>query len=333
MFLRDITYGWRLAFLGDMLICIAIIGMLTIVPESHHFLLMKKRRDEARIVLKQVRTTAEYYDEHHDVIDDMIEWEIKELEEEVSCTVPQEQKCCMKIRNLFAITEYSPRKSIRLLYGVLLQIMDQLTGVRAISWYLISLLTEVYGETFTAGVNIFLYTLNVIAGILTIFAIERIGRPMILFSGGLAIFVLLAMAFIVDSAIANSGGGGYPSKSDAGYFLLLFIFYEMTYSFSWGPVSWVYCTEVFDVGTRGIGIGVTTATHAVASAVVRLVFINYDGFFPDFYQFIVFLCASGFSILFVYFLLPETSNMSMKEVGKEYIKHEPECVRMSWGPG
>ena len=123
------------------------------------------------------------------------------------------------------------------------------------------------------------------------------------------------------------------SKADAGFFLIAFIFYEMAYSFSWGPVSWVYCTEVFDIGTRGIGIGVTTASHAIAGATVRLLFIDYHSFFPDFYQFIAFMGTSGFSILFVYFLLPETSNLSMKEVGKEYMNHKPECVRMSWGPG
>ena len=172
VFLRDKTYGWRLAFLGDMFICIAILGMLQIVPESHQFLLMKKRKDEARSVLKQVRASDESYDANNNAIDDIIELEIRQLEKQISHTVPQQgghegQNFCMSFRNLFVSTEYSPRKFLRLLYGVLLQIMNQLTGIRAISWYLVYLITDVHGETVAAELDIFLYSLNLIAGIFT----------------------------------------------------------------------------------------------------------------------------------------------------------------------
>lgn len=153
---------------------------------------------------------------------------------------------------------------------------------------------------------------------------------MILFSGGLVIFILLLMSYFVDKAIAQSGG--YPAQADAFYYLMLFVFFEMGFSFSWGPVTYVYCAEVFDIGTRAAGVGLTSSVEAISSTMIRMYFITYATVLPEFYQHMTFLSVAAISFLFVYYLLPETSNKTSNEIGKAYQKHRPAILRLDWGP-
>jgi MFS family permease len=65
IFLADWDEGWRISYGGNIVFSVALLGLLTIMPESPHFLISKGRTDDARKALEKVR------------FDDQIDWEIE----------------------------------------------------------------------------------------------------------------------------------------------------------------------------------------------------------------------------------------------------------------
>ena len=68
IWLAEWDEGWRISYGGNIVFSVALLLLLTVMPESPHFLVNKGRIDEARKALEKVR------------YEDQIDWEIKELE-------------------------------------------------------------------------------------------------------------------------------------------------------------------------------------------------------------------------------------------------------------
>jgi len=64
IFLADWDEGWRISYGGN-IFSVALLALLTIMPESPHFLISKGRDEDARKALEKVR------------FDDQIDWEIE----------------------------------------------------------------------------------------------------------------------------------------------------------------------------------------------------------------------------------------------------------------
>ena len=65
IFLADWDEGWRISYGGNIVFSVALLALLTIMPESPHFLISKGREDDARKALEKVR------------FDHQIDWEIE----------------------------------------------------------------------------------------------------------------------------------------------------------------------------------------------------------------------------------------------------------------
>ena len=70
IWLAEWDEGWRISYGGNIVFSVALLLLLTIMPESPHFLVAKDRHDDARAALSKVR------------YENQIEWEIEELEME-----------------------------------------------------------------------------------------------------------------------------------------------------------------------------------------------------------------------------------------------------------
>lgn len=62
IWLAEWSEGWRISYGGNIVFSVALLAMLTIMPESPHFLVSKNRHDDARRALAKVR------------FEDQIEW-------------------------------------------------------------------------------------------------------------------------------------------------------------------------------------------------------------------------------------------------------------------
>jgi MFS family permease len=98
--------------------------------------------------------------------------------------------------------------------------------------------------------------------------IDKIGRKKPLIWGTVGIAIALTCEAIVNSQIdkANPQHG----LSIAGVFFLFCV--TVIFSFSWGPVSWVYMSEVMPMQIRARGNAFATG---IGNWLVSLIFKNY----------------------------------------------------------
>ena len=97
VWLAEWDEGWRVSYGGNIVFSVALLLLLTVMPESPHFLVNKGRIDEARKALEKVR------------YEDQIDWEIKELElEAMAANERGEGETLWKLRKVFFAGRRTP---------------------------------------------------------------------------------------------------------------------------------------------------------------------------------------------------------------------------------
>jgi hypothetical protein len=143
------------------------------------------------------------------------------------------------------------------------------------------------------------------------YVVDRFGRRIMLLGG--ATIMLISMWFIgayikiaKPDASANLTAGGYTAVT------AIYIF-AVGFCFSYAGVPWIYCSEIFPIRIRGLGMALCTATHwlfnfVIARSVPYMVSnIGYGTYF-------IFAASLTLSIPFVYFFVPETKGLSLEEI-------------------
>lgn len=127
MWLKGLSIGWRLSYTGDILITILFLCLCRYVPESHHYLMIQHRMEEATNVLQQIRY---FVDGNATNKNEVIDYELMELQREVDIDEVfgknnKTYKRCFT--DLFFSS--SPRMGLRLLFGICIQLINQLSGI------------------------------------------------------------------------------------------------------------------------------------------------------------------------------------------------------------
>jgi hypothetical protein len=96
--------------------------------------------------------------------------------------------------------------------------------------------------------------------IFLIFGIDFIGRKYSLMGGAIW---MAAMMFIIGAVLAtNPPNPDSSSVSSASIAMVAMIYlYVIGYSASWGPVPWVYLSEIFPTRLRSYGVGMGSSTQ------------------------------------------------------------------------
>lgn len=146
------------------------------------------------------------------------------------------------------------------------------------------------------------------------FVVDRVGRTKMLMGG--AVVMLVAMWFIgayikISDPTASSSSGGLDP---AGYAAITFIYvFAVGFCFSYAGIPWIYCSEIFPLRIRSVGVAICVAIHwllnfVIARSVPYMISnIGYGTYF-------VFASFTTLSIPFVYFCLPETKGLSLEEI-------------------
>jgi hypothetical protein len=169
-----------------------------------------------------------------------------------------------------------------------------------------------------------------------IVGVDRLGRRRALLIGSAgAAFSLYYIA--IYSAVSGSFEKA-PPRDGGSYFALVSIYlFSVFYAFSWNGIPWIFCAEVFPSGIRAVCTVITTMNQWLSQVstfanVVTLV-ANFSDLgislnsaltqfviaysFPymvagiEYGVFILFGTAVVLGAIFVFFLIPETSNISL----------------------
>lgn len=88
------------------------------------------------------------------------------------------------------------------------------------------------------------------------FLIDRVGRRKPLIFGTIGITIALICEAAVGSQVTGATGSRRNGLSAAGVFFLFLV--SCIFSFSFGPISWVYASEIMPLSIRGRGSAFAT---------------------------------------------------------------------------
>lgn len=186
-------------------------------------------------------------------------------------------------------------------------VFANLSGIDAILYYAPTIFAEVgFGGTYgpilaTVGIG----TINVLATIFAMAAIDRLGRRPLLIGG----LIPMAGSLLVLAAVLLTGRGSDWSNIAAVTCLGLFV---LAFGVSLGPLPYVLMSELFPLALRGPGMGTASAAAWGINVLVSLTFPVLVGAFGLALVFGVYGAVSVAALLFVVALVPETRGRSLE---------------------
>jgi sugar porter (SP) family MFS transporter len=146
----------------------------------------------------------------------------------------------------------------RTLLGILMQMMQQLTGINFIFYF-----GTIFFQSLGTISNPFLISLvttlvNVCSTPVSFYIIERFGRRTILIYGAGGMIIAQFIVGIIGVTAGETSKHNHAAVSAMIAFICINIFFFAT---TWGPAAWVIVGEVFPLTIRSRGVGLSTASN------------------------------------------------------------------------
>jgi sugar porter (SP) family MFS transporter len=223
-----------------------LVGLF-FLKESPRWLMKQGRYEEATKSLAYMRC--------EDTTDPEIMKEIAEIrasiDEELAQTEGVRWKECLK-----------PGNRYRFLIGFSIMFWQQFSGTNSIGYYA----PEIFQTVGVSKTNSSLFatgiygTVKVITtGIFLVIGIDKLGRRKSLVFG--AVWMMMMM-FVIGGVLHTHPPTNVNVVSPASIAMVVMIYlYVIGYSASWGPIPWVYLSEIFPTRLRSYGVGMGAATQ------------------------------------------------------------------------
>lgn len=249
------------------------------VPESARWLMMKDRRPEALEVLQSLE------------VEDPLS-ELKEIEASMGADHAQKAERLLQRKYAFPI-----------FLAVSIGIFNQMSGINAILYYLNAIFSAGgYGGVSSGLQAVAVGAMNLIATLIAISVIDKVGRKTLLLGGSVGMVISLSgIAIVMLHRLPQ-------------YCLFpLLTAYTFSFAMSQGAVIWVFISEVFPNLVRSKGQSLGTSAHWIMNAII-------SGLFPavaarsDAYPFIFFAAMMAIQFFVVLTLYPETKQLSLEQL-------------------
>ena len=259
---------------------------LFFIPESPRWLIRNQKSNQAKALL--VRLDG----------NDFAETELSSISESFKSLHRE------KISDLL-----SPKLRKVALFGILLAIFQQLTGISAIFNFAPiifqqtgSSLSSSFSQTLLVGVVNFVLT---IAGMMLV---DRWGRRPLMIWG--LLLIILSLSGISFLFFTDQFKGTL-----ALLFILLFI---ASFAISAGPVMWVLLSEIFPQQIKGIGTSLATFSMWIFVGVTSFAFPVILNRWGGGTTFAIFAVISLLHLIFIKRYIPETKGKSLEEIDRYF---------------
>ncbi|KAH7359958.1 general substrate transporter [Pyrenochaeta sp. MPI-SDFR-AT-0127] len=289
---------WRIP-LGVQVVPAGILAsMILLFPESPRWLIDHNRKEEGLKTLARLHSNG-------NINDSWVQEEFNQIEHAI---VIEHEQAAKGYKDLF--TDKSSFQRLFLVTAI--QASVQMTGVSAIQYYT----PEIY-RTLNIGTSDALKyqgisnVLSVIAQACTVALIDRIGRRWPLIVGNIVNGICWIVVVIAIALFPNAT----PSRQDQlGWtFISMNWIYQVSFSFTCGPLSWIIPAEVFDTKTRakGVSIGVMTsfAFNTLIGQVTPIAMAS-----VGWRYFLTFVICNFTNAIFFWATLPETARRPLEEM-------------------
>jgi sugar porter (SP) family MFS transporter len=207
---------------------------------------------------------------------------------------------------------FAPAMKLVLTIGLIVSVLQQLTGINAVFFYAPMIFEESGIGTDASFMQAVLVGLvNLVFTVLAIIFVDRLGRrPLLVFGlAGIALsMVLLAYGFSGGTENIN------PTLVLAG--ILGFV---ASFAISIGPVMWVLFAELFPNRLRGMAVSLVGLINSAVSFLVQLVFPWELENFGSSATFLIYGAFATLGLLLVLRLFPETKGRSLEEIENDLV--------------
>lgn len=290
-------FQWRFPLAFQAVPCIILIFGMFFFPESPRHLIATDREDEGMKILRKL-----HYNGHNDA------WIQAEFDE-IRTTIAAEKAITVPgWRVMFTV----PQWRTRLMHGTLVQVFTQMTGINVIGYYQV-IMYEALG--FTGGKAILVSGIYNCVGPLANFIfitllLDRVGRRKPLLFGTIGITLALICEGIINS---QNPGGTKHGLSIGGVFFIFCV--SIVFSCSFGPISWVYMSEIMPMQIRARGnafaTGIGNWLVATFWAQISPIALGHIGW-KFYFLFVAFnICVT---LPVVFFVFKETTKVSLEDI-------------------
>ena len=288
-----------------------VVGFL-IVPESARWLLKLGRRDEARESLTKLDP-------------DTADEELAEVEADLAREAAEGEASWGEV--------FSARLRRPLQVGIGLAVFQQVTGINAIIYYANEIFARAGFTTAQEQAKATLYAVglvNVLATLVALAWIDRLGRRPLLFAGLTGMAVSLALVGISFAAFSNTPAG--PTTVTVGGVLTLvaLIVFIASFAFSLGPITWTMIAEIYPNRVRGKAVSLATAVNWGAAFLVTQFFLSIVNAIGEATTFFLFSALCVVTFVWAYFAVPETRGRSLEEIQELWGPDAPSPRSSSW---
>lgn len=279
------TESWRW-MVGIGIIPAAIFGLgMLFLPESPRWLFKYGFEDQALQVLTFIHGS------------EIASQEMKELQESI------------KIPTMSLNQAMTPWLKRALIIGIGLAIFQQLTGINTVIYYAPMIFEFAHFKTASHAILAtgIIGIVNVLATIVALWLVDRVGRRSLLLVGLWGMIISLAIL----------GASFYfPHFSDYLGWLTLstLILYVISFAVSLGPIFWLLIAEIYPLSVRGKAMSIATIANWLANLVVALTFLTLIDLLGAPLTFWFYGAVGVVAWVFSYFLVPETKKMTLEEI-------------------
>ncbi|NWS53726.1 GTR5 protein, partial [Chunga burmeisteri] len=265
--------------------------ILPFCPESPRYLLIQMGNEkQARQALRKLRGC--------DDVDD----EIEEMRQEDQSE---------KQEGHFSVCSLCTFRGLRwqLISIIVMMMGQQLSGVNAVFYYADRIfLSAGVDSSNVQYVTVSIGAVNVVMTLLAVFIVESLGRRILLLAGFGLCCVSCAVLTLALNLQTTVSWMSYLS-------IVCVIVYIIGHAIGASPIPFVMITEMFLQSSRPAAFMVGGSVHWLCNFTVGLVFLYMEaGLGP--YSFLIFCAICLATIVYIFFIVPETKNKTFMEINR-----------------
>ncbi|KAI9322419.1 general substrate transporter [Dichotomocladium elegans] len=312
--------SWRVPLALQLAPSVLLFVGCFFLPYSPRWLASRGRHEECLQTLAKLHAGG-------DTNDPYVRQEYTEIMDQVKFDSEKGAKSYLEI-----FRDASTRRRVILAMGI--QCMQQWIGINAVLYYAPYIfksagMTDDLSTLLATGVN---GIVCVICTIPAVIFVDKWGRRNTLLCGGLGMALSMMIAGALLKVYPYVENGNNNTSAQYGAVAMMYIF-SASFSFSWGPVGWIYPAEIFPTRARAKGASLATATNYLFNFVIgQITPVMIENIAYGTYMF--FFATNIVCIGIVYFFYPETKNVSLEDMevlfaGKDGQASEGKIKRMA----
>ena len=265
--------GWRVMFGSECVPAATFALLILLVPESPRYLVLQGKDNEALAVLTKLQSQERAV----------------EIIQQIRETATEKREPLLAYGWLVIFV------------GIMLSVFQQIVGINAVL-YFAPRIFESMGVSNPMIFTVLMGIVNIAFTLLAIFTVERLGRKPLLIVGSL-LMAVGAFGVALTNIVALPAGVSVAS----------ILIYSASFMFSWGPICWVYMSELFPNTIRSQATAIAVAFQWISNFVVSATFVplyNYSHVLAYGLYGLIGVVAA----IFVWKLVPETKGKTLEEI-------------------